>query len=433
MKTKIRQIGKKIKENRHLLVALGITLIVATFYYFAWAIPQTFAENTHIGFESDRMDNHIWWASDARDYRDTGDSFFGNAEEETVLYRRPWLYPFIVGTLRNFTPIDPDYSLWSLQFFFWLASIVFIFLAIIRATGKIWLALLATVLFWTHPSPIALTFHGLTEIFNILLLSILAFFIFSKNAQKDYWLIFLMSLLLVTKPTYQIQLGILLIYILIKSFQKWRTLRFWGKIAIALIPLWIQLLLTWQILGYAIISDVAGETLKYWTLTRVYAQAEDISDLHEVASVVETWSREEEVAYLLNNKKITFSVYANNLVKESLLADSYIIIGKDNPMDIAIMTLNKWHLYLHLLMLPLMGYMLFFNRKGKWEAIWILYLTFLIQTLATGVSADQGDRLMITGLPLWIVSYSFVLTKLKTMEETSSSLIERTPASDASD
>ncbi len=429
MKEKMKKRWEKIKENRHLLVALGITLVVATFYYFAWAIPQTFAESTHIGFESGRMDNHIWWASDARDYRDTGDNFFGNTEEETVLNRRPWLYPLIVGALRNFTPFDPDYSLWALQFIFWLASIAFIFLAIIRATGKIWLALLATVLFWTHPSPIALTFHGMTEVFNILLLSILTFFLLSRAGgegdNKDYWLIFLMSLLLVTKPTYQIQLAILLIYIVVKSFKKWRILRFWGKIALALIPLWIQLLLTWQILGYAIISDVAGVTLKYWTLTRVYAQAEGVSDLREVASVVETWSREEDIAYLLNNKKVTFSVYANNLVKESLLADSYMIIAKDNPMDIAIMTLNKWHLYLHLFMLPLMLYLLFFNHKGKWEAIWILYLSFLIQTLATGVSADQGDRLMITGLPLWIVSYSFVLTKLKTLGEASSSIVER--------
>lgn len=415
MKKKVAPLWKKIEENRHFLVALAITLVVAIFYYFAWAIPQTYAESTHIGFEEGRMDNHIWWASDARDYRDTGDNFFGNTEEETILYRRPWLYPLIVGAVRNFTPIDPDYSLWGLQLIFWLASIVFIFLAIIRATGKIWLALLATVVFWTHPSPIALTFHGMTEVFNILLLSILAFFVFSKNKQKDYWLIFLMSLLLVTKPTYQVQLVILLLYIIIKSFKKWQTVRFWGKIALALIPIWIQLLLTWQILGYAIISDVAGVTLKYWTLTRVYARAEGVSNLPEVATVVETWTREEELDYLLNNKKVTFSVYVNNLVKESLLADSYIIIDKDNSMDIVIMTLNKWHLYLHLLMLPLMGYMLIFNRKGKWEAIWILYLTLLIQTLATGVSSDQGDRLMITGLPLWIVSYSFVFTKLKSL------------------
>ncbi|MBT3322342.1 MAG: hypothetical protein HN392_08675 [Anaerolineae bacterium] len=424
MKEKINKLWEIIKENRHLLVALGITLGVATLYYFAWAIPQTFADPTHIGFEEGRMDNHLWWSSDARDYRDTGDNFFGNTEEETVLYRRPWLYPLIVGGVRAITPFNPDYSLWALQFLFWLASIAFIFLAIIRSTGKIWLALLASVLFWSHPSPIALTFHGLTEIFNILLLAILAFFLFSEHKEKYYWLIFIMSLLLVTKPTYQIQLIILLIYIVFKSFKKWQVLRFWGKIALALIPLWIQLLLTWQILGYAIVSDVAGVTLKYWTLTRVYARVEGVPDLSEVATIVETWSREEDIAYLLSNKAATFSVYANNLVQESLLADAYVIIGKENPMDIAITTLNKWHLYLHLLVLPLMGYALLFNYKGKWEAIWMLYLIFVIQTLATGVSSDQGDRLMITGLPLWIVSYSFLLTKIKTLGKETALLSE---------
>ena len=362
----------------------------------------------------------MWWSSDARDYRDTGDFFFGNTEEAHALYRRPWLYPLIVGSLRNFTPFDPDYSLWALQLIWWLLTSVFILLAVKQATGKIWLAIFGAGVFWTHPSLLALTFHGMTEVFNTLLLAIFAYALLKPRKErgawsenKDYWLLFIMGLLLVTKPTYQIQLAILLIYILIKSFKKWRVLRFWGKILLALLPLWIQLILTWQVLGSPVISDVAHHTLKYWTLTRVYSRAEGVADLHEVVPIIEDWTREEEIAYFLNNKKVTFTVYFNNLIKDGLLADSYFIIGRDNPMDIAIMTLNKWHLYLHLLMLPLMGYLLLFNYKGKWEAIWIIYLTFLIQTLASGVSADQGDRLMITGLPLWIVSYSFVVTQLK--------------------
>lgn len=225
-----------------------------------------------------------------------------------------------------------------------------------------------------------------------------------------------MCLLVVTKPTYQLQLAALLIFSLIKSFKKWHILRFWGKIILALFPLWIQFLITWQILGYATVSDVAGHTLKYWMLTRVYARAEGIADLHEVAPIVETWSREEEIAYFLDHKQLTFTTYFNNLVAEGLLADSYVIIDKDNSMNVAIMTLNKWHFYLHLLMLPLMGYFLLFNYKGKWKAVWIIYLTFIIQILATGVSADQGDRLMITALPLWIVAYSFVIGRLRLLD-----------------
>ena len=424
MKNKINQFWEIIKENRHFLVALGITLAAATIYYFAWAIPQSYADNTHIGFEIERMDNNMWWASDARDYQETGDFFFGNSET-TLLNRRPWFYPFIVGALRQFTPFDPDYSLWVAQFIFWLATAGFTLGAIFRATKKIPLAIFATGIFWTHPSIIALTFHGMTESLNTLLLAIFAFIALKPHESskkwtenKDYWLLFLMSLLLVTKPTYQIQLAILLLYILVKSFKKWRVLRFWGKIALALIPLWIQLLLSWQILGTPIISDIAAPTLRYWTTTRVYAKAKDTSaTLPEIATIVDTWSREEEIAYLLNNKKAFFSVYFNNLVNESLLADSYFIINDDNPMNIAIMTLNKWYFYLHLLMLPLMGYMLLFNYKGKWEAIWIIYLTFLIQILASGLSSDQGDRLIITAMPLWIVAYSFALGKLQTLKE----------------
>ena len=425
MRYKINQFWESIKENRHLLLVLGITLVIATVYYFAWAIPQTYADSTHIGFEEGRMDNNMWWASDARDYQETGDFFFGNSET-TVLNRRPWFYPFIVGALRQFTPFDPDYSLWAVQFLIWLATASFTFGAVLRATKRIPIAILATGVFWTHPSMIALTFHGMTEALNTLLLAIFAFISLKPRdanekwaENKNYWLLFLMSLLLVTKPTYQIQLAILLVYILIKSFEKWRVLRFWAKIALALIPLWIQLFLSWQILGSPIISDVAAPTLKYWTVTRVYAKAENTTaSLPEIAKIVENWTTEEEIAYLLNNKKATFSVYFNNLVEEGLLADSYFIINDDNSMNIAIMTLNKWHFYLHLFMLPLMGYFLLFNYKGKWEAVWMIYLTFAIQILASGVSSDQGDRLIITAMPLWIVSYSFVFSKFKSLGET---------------
>lgn len=418
MKEKLSQLWALIKENRRVLVALGLTLIAAALYYFAWVIPQSYADSTHIGFEADRMDNHMWWASDARDYRDTGDYFFGNTEEESVLYRRPWFYPFIVGALRQFTPFDPDYSLWGLQLLFWFATIAFTFGAVLRATKRISLSIFASGIFWTHPSIIALTFHGMTEALNTLLLAIFAYLALRPRdanerwrENKDIWLIFLMSILLVTKPTYQLQLAILLLYVLVRSFKKWRLWQFWGKIALALIPVWMQLFLSWQILGYPIISDVADPTLKYWTVTRVYAKAEaPDTPLPEIATVVEGWTREEQLAYLLNNKKATFSVYFNNLVEEGLLADSYFIVNDDNSMNIAILTLNKWHFYLHLLMLPLMGYLLLFNHKGKWEAIWMIYLTFLIQILASGVSSDQGDRLIITALPLWIVAYATVIS-----------------------
>lgn len=411
----MQQVWEKIKENRHLLAALGMTLAAAIVYYFAWAIPQTYADSTHIGFEAGRMDNNMWWASDARDYQQTGDYFFGNSET-TVINRRPWLYPFIVGALRQFTPFDPDYSLWALQFLFWLATIAFTFGALMRATQKIGLSILSTGIFWTHPSLIALTFHGMTEALNTLLIAIFAYVVLrprelneSWQENKDFWLLFLMSLLLVTKPTYQLQLAVLLVYVLARSFKKWRIWQFWGKIALALIPLWIQLIVTWQILGTPMISDVAGFTLRYWMTTRVYAKADaPDSTLPEIALVVEDWTRKDEMDYLLNNKKATFSVYFNNLVEEGLLADSYFIVNDDNSMNIAIMTLNQWYFYLHLLMLPLMGYLLLFNHKGKWEAIWIIYLTAFIQIMASGVSADQGDRLIITAMPLWIVAYAVV-------------------------
>ena len=43
------------------------------------------------------------------------------------------------------------------------------------------------------------------------------------------------------------------------------------------------------------------------------------------------------------------------------------------------------------------------------ELVALIYATFLIQTLVSGISTGQDDRLTVTGIPLWIISYLLVL------------------------
>jgi len=78
-------------------------------------------------------------------------------------------------------------------------------------------------------------------------------------------------------------------------------------------------------------------------------------------------------------------------------------------MDTAARAVNAGDFALHLLVLPLMVYALVFTRGRVRETLLLLYLFALIQILVSGISSNQGDRLIVTAMPLWIPAYAFLL------------------------
>jgi len=77
-------------------------------------------------------------------------------------------------------------------------------------------------------------------------------------------------------------------------------------------------------------------------------------------------------------------------------------------------TANALAAYLHLLMLPLMLYYLVSPKYvDNKETVALLYICFVLQILIAGISTGQEDRLIITALPLWIVTYLLVYTGFK--------------------
>ncbi|NOZ00052.1 MAG: hypothetical protein GXP40_12765 [Chloroflexi bacterium] len=404
-----KEFRRWLRANQRVVAALLLVMVVAGAYYFYWALSQTYVPNTHIGLE--RIEKNMWWANDSREYRGAGDWIFGNSSENWI-GRRPWVYPLIVGFLRAVFPEQGEIYLWVLQLLAWLFTSWFIGLAIYRSTGKIWLMLLGTGIFWSHPSPIALTFHGLTETLTTLMLAVLCWLLVGEAKHKDYWVLLLMGLLVVTRPTYQIQLVLLLGYFLIKNRKRWR-LRQWGMVVLVLVPLWLQLTLSYRMTGRVMISEVSETTLRDFFVAWTYAHANGI-DGREAAQVVSQWDSRQQIDYLMNNKRMAVVTYLDNLVPRGLLADSYFVMGESNPMNEVIASLNAGYLYLHLLMLPLMLYFLLFYQGRHREALWIMYATFLIQIFSSGISSNQGDRLIITALPLWIVSYAYVINDVIT-------------------
>ena len=76
--------------------------------------------------------------------------------------------------------------------------------------------MLGAGLFFSHPSPLILTFHGMTETLNILLISAFCWVLTTTLKNRIYYALLLMALATVTKPIYLLFLILLVIYVIVQ-------------------------------------------------------------------------------------------------------------------------------------------------------------------------------------------------------------------------
>jgi hypothetical protein len=396
------------------LVGLAMLLLIAGLYYAQWGYYLTSVTDSKINV--DFPQKYFWWADDSRDYRLTGDWMFGRTQE-TVIDVRPWVYPLYVGLARTIFAASAERVLWISQFVMWMASTALIYLTLYNATQKVFIGILGATLFFTHPSPLVLTFHGLTETLNILLLCIFCW-LMSANVKPHYLLaIFLFSLLTTTKPTYQIQLALLVIYVAIRVFRALGRLKLKqiGLVMLVLLPIWIQFAITLSYDRTLTLSTIGPYTFKNFFVAIVYERIEN-KEWRSSMKDIESWDVKQELSYLWAHQRETLLTYRRNLIDNNQWVGSFFIRGEDNRMIGFVETVNAISIYLHLFMLPLMFY---FLSSGKYtenkELVALVYAVFLIQTLVSGISTGQDDRLTVTGVPLWIISYLLVLYTVLSM------------------
>jgi len=227
-----------------------------------------------------------------------------------------------------------------------------------------------------------------------------------------------------TKPTYQIQLALLLIYVIVKEI-KLPKLRLTGWVAAALIPVWIQIVVFHSYTGRLGISDIGPYTFKYFYVAVVHSHSENI-DWHESEKAIEGWNLQQQLSYLQAHPREAWLTLRQNLIDTNLWIGSFFIRGENNRMIGFVETFNAVITYAHLFMLPLVFYYLLSPTHKKNKAlIAFIYGVFFIQTLITAISTGQDDRLTVTGIPLWIVSYILVFFHLLTHPEAEPSGVVR--------
>ena len=392
-------------EQKDLLLGLFIVLIVATIYYFQWAYYLTGLTDSKVNI--DQPARYFWWANDSRSYRDVGEWLFGPSNI-TSIDHRPWLYPLWLGLARTLFGGRAESVVWISQFLMWLASGFLIYLALHNGTKLTALSMIGAGIFFSHPSPLILTFHGMTESLNIFLIAAFCWVLTTTLKNRIYYALLLIALATVTKPIYLLFLILLVIYILVQYKQAQR-LRQFGFVALLLVPIWIQLVLSFIAVGKPTISTIGSYTFKNYLVADVYLRTEG-TEWRQTTDLIKDWTTQQELAYLWDHQRMTLLTVRNHLIDSNLLTGSFFALGDGNVLKGFSVTMNVIAAYIHLLMLPLVLYYLLSRKYAEnKETIALLYVCFLLQFLTSGISTGQDDRLLITALPLWIVAYLLVL------------------------
>lgn len=395
-------------QQKDLLLGLLIMMVIAAIYYFQWALYLTGTPDSKVNI--DQPERFFWWANDSGTYRDAGEWLFGRAESGPISYR-PWLYPLLIGLARTLFGPGAENALWIMQFLMWLASGAFIYLGLQNGTRSTVLAMLGAGFFYTHPSPLILTFHGMTETLNIFLIAMFAWVLTTASQHRLYYAILLIALATVTKPIYLVFLILLAVIVFLQD-KRTPKLKQAGTIALLLLPVWIQLILSYSVSGRLTISQIGGYTFKNYLVADVYLNAEG-TEWREAMALIEDWDTSQQLNYLWQHKRGTILAVRDHLVDDNLWTGSFFTLGEGNRMDGFAISMNAFSTYLHLLMLPLVLYYLLSPRYTENKiTIALLYLCFVIQWLTSGISTGQEDRLMITAVPLWILTYLLTLRGL---------------------
>jgi hypothetical protein len=388
-------------QHKDLYLGLILLLLAATVYYFQWAYYLTGLEGSKVNL--DNPARFFWWANDSRSYRDVGEWLFGRSDI-TSIDHRPWLYPLLLGLARTLFGVRAESVVWFSQLLMWLASGTLIYFALHNSTRSTIPGMLGAGVFFAHPSPLLLTFHGMTETLNILLIALFCWVLTTRLENRLYYALLLIALATVTKPIYLLFLILLVIYTVAKD-RRTPRLRQVGLIALVLLPLWVQFLLTTVAVGKPTLSTIGGYTFKNYLVADVYLRTEG-TEWRPTMELIKDWDMRQQLAYLWDHQRMTILTVRSHLIDANLLTGSFFALGEGNHMKPFSITLNEVAAYLHVLMLPLVLYYLLSARyREHRETIALLYLCFVLQFLTSGISTGQEDRLLITALPLWIVAY----------------------------
>ena len=343
---------------------------------------------------------------DSKSYLAAGEYFLGGESTNYTLYR-PFLYPVMLKLLLILGGVN---ALWVFQAILWLLILNLLLCSCKEMFGgSIWAAMISVV-FSLNVSFILLTMHALTEVVATFGLSVYLFFVV-KNREKElnwYFLqgsLMIFSFLTVVKPLFYL----MVLAILGIIFYRWKDFQHKNKMPklfIALIPIFIQLGIVFFLHGEIAISKIGSSTIKTNFIANGYATMKGLK-LHEAQKEIRNFSDGEIHQLLLDNKSHFVKSYFRNLSEHLNGHPSYVNIPKKMPaLSVFMARYNKVTFWAHLFFsLLLLTYFLLKFDRSNFLPVVSLSLPWLLIAFTSGVSVNQGDRLVLPGLSLCFVLY----------------------------
>jgi len=341
--------------------------------------------------------------------------------ETNSLGVRPFLYPLL---LLVFMKINGIWGVWFMQAVMWLLSVNFTFISIRRLTKNIKLAYFGALIFMSNISLISYTFHGLTEVCTTFFLSLMIFVLVKiktkyTNISFGHCILFFLSILTIIKPVfYYFFCAILVIHLLCYNKQ---YLKFWRNFAwliLAVSPIILQLSVINSKYDKIVISDIGSRAFDNYFFSKGLSKVESIG-LQEARERVDFFTQSEKLEVIKNNKieyvKVFLSTVMENVTTHSMVS-YYPERTKSYNLARFMKGINVIFFVIHILFFFPVCFVIYslFERKKYDDLIIVLFLFFLslYYIFTTGVSFDEGDRLVLPSEVIWICVYLFAFSRV---------------------
>jgi hypothetical protein len=355
----------------------------------------------------------LFWAPDSQTYHDVGQWLLGAASNPAESRHRPFLYPLLLS-LTDAAGGAP--LIWALNAACWLGMLNLTAVAVMRLTGRAYIAAISFLVLATNASLIVLSFQALTESLTAFLESLwilgLALSSLPPARPRELVIVLLpLSLLTVVKPEFQIELLIALVLLAVTVWRLRKSRALLTAIAGAcLLPVVFQVALMASANHMVSVSNSGDIEFKSYFVSQVYASLNGLpDDLVAARNIVSQWSDRQAVTYLLDHRGTSVSTFVTNLHRNLTSASNFVDPAQTPGLADLITNTNRTYLKLHVVFLPIVVVALWRRRDVR---LLLLYVFAGIVTLVPTLIVDQGDRYVEVALPLWAAAYGLAVADL---------------------
>ena len=371
----------------------------------------------HFLFQYGISDQFLFNQLDAGEYHRVGLSFFDGPLSEGTLVR-PYLYPLMsVLGYKLFGAI----GVWSMQLLFLIASVLLVFVAVLRVTASVRGAWAAAVILLLNLSLFALIYHGLTEVTTTCIGAAIALRV--VTAPRELFtpriatqIALLLAIASVVKALFVPFLICWCIVVGMVAIRRktWRK-RNVALFLLALAPLLPQLVIMQLQHGRFGISDIGSHTLKNYLIARSYGEVHG-TPLEGARPIIVAMDTEEIFSYAAGSFSSIVNLYVVDM-KDNLYNSGGNTLELVRPPGLLFAPKLMARINQIYAMVLLGLGVLYKVRKGMrspWIVPWTLLgaMNYYI-LMVSGISFWQGDRLVVFGICIWIVQYALTLVLLR--------------------